>query len=132
MSSSSKIITLLRSGSIILAISSLLSRLLGLVRDRLLTHMFGATRIDGGISELDAYYAAFQLPDLLYQIIILGTISACFIPYFSELYQDKKGPEFRLRWSFPRPPPRNLINTPRFADSYFQTRDVVQRQSLIY
>lgn len=75
------------STSIMLAGASLLSRLLGLVRDRLLTHSFGATRVAGGISELDAYYAAFQIPDLLYQILIMGTISACFVPYFTDLYK---------------------------------------------
>ncbi|MBI4835675.1 MAG: murein biosynthesis integral membrane protein MurJ [Candidatus Abawacabacteria bacterium] len=88
--------SLLRSGSILLAVSSLISRALGLLRDRLLTHTFGASRLDGTISELDAYYAAFQLPDLLYQIIILGTISACFIPYFSELYTEKKVDAWKL------------------------------------
>lgn len=78
------------STSLFLAGASLLSRILGLVRDRLLTHSFGATRAGEAISELDAYYAAFQLPDLLYQILIMGTISACFVPYFTDLY--KKNP----------------------------------------
>lgn len=90
------IFAILGSASIMLAGASFVSRLLGLLRDRLLTSMFGATRLDGGISELDAYYAAFQLPDLLYQIIILGTISACFIPYFSGLYLEKKTAAWRL------------------------------------
>lgn len=84
------------SSSLLLGLASLFSRLLGLIRDRLLTHMFGATRLTGGLSELDAYYAAFQLPDLLYQIIILGTISACFIPYFSELYHKDKDAGWKL------------------------------------
>ncbi|MBP7057316.1 murein biosynthesis integral membrane protein MurJ, partial [Candidatus Gracilibacteria bacterium] len=35
----------------------------------------------------DAYYAAFQIPDPLYQILIMGTISACFVPYFTDLYK---------------------------------------------
>lgn len=82
---------LFTSTSLFLAGASLFSRILGLARDRLLTHTFGATRIAGGISELDTYYAAFQLPDLLYQILIMGTISACFVPYFTDLY--KKDPD---------------------------------------
>lgn len=90
------IFAILSSASILLAASSLVSRFLGLLRDRMLTSMFGATRLGGGISELDAYYAAFQLPDLLYQIIILGTVSACFIPYFSGLYLEKKDEAWKL------------------------------------
>ncbi len=92
----SLLLNIIKSSSILLGIASLLSRLLGLMRDRLLTHMFGATRLGGGLSELDAYYAAFQLPDLLYQIIILGTISACFIPYFTETYHKNKTEGWKL------------------------------------
>ncbi|MBM3204443.1 murein biosynthesis integral membrane protein MurJ, partial [Candidatus Uhrbacteria bacterium] len=39
---------------------------------------------------LDAYYAAFRLPDFLYNLIILGALSAGFIPVFTE-YLEKKG-----------------------------------------
>lgn len=84
------------STSLFLAGASLVSRILGLLRDRLLTHTFGATRIAGGISELDTYYAAFQLPDLLYQILIMGTISACFVPYFTDLYKKDKTQAWKL------------------------------------
>ncbi len=84
------------STSLFLAGASLLSRILGLVRDRLLTHSFGATRAAGAISELDAYYAAFQLPDLLYQILIMGTISACFVPYFTDLYKKDTAQAWKL------------------------------------
>ncbi len=63
----------------IVGIASLASRLLGVVRDRLLATTFGA-----GL-ELDAYYAAFRLPDVLYNLLILGALSAGFIPLFTEL-----------------------------------------------
>ncbi len=84
------------SASLLLATSSLVSRGLGLIRDRLLTHTFGATRVGGDISELDAYYAAFQLPDLLYQILILGTISACFVPFFIDKYKKSESEAWKL------------------------------------
>lgn len=87
---------ILTSTSLFLAGASLVSRILGLLRDRLLTHTFGATRIAGGISELDTYYAAFQLPDLLYQILIMGTISACFVPYFTDLYKKDRIQAWKL------------------------------------
>jgi len=71
-------------GAIILGLFSLISRLLGLVRDRLLASTFGA----GGV--LDAYYAAFRVPDFVFNIIVLGALSAGFIPIFSELYEKNK------------------------------------------
>ncbi len=58
---------------------SLVSRIVGLVRDRLLTSQFGV----GGI--LDSYFSAFRIPDLIYNILILGTLSSAFIPIFSRL-----------------------------------------------
>lgn len=65
------------SASIILAASYFCSALLGLIRDRLLAGTFGAG------SELDVYYAAFTVPDLIALILIFGAISAAVIPIFS-------------------------------------------------
>lgn len=50
----------LHAAAYILAVSSLLSSVLALLRDRLLAHVFGA-----GI-ELDMYYAAFRIPDAVF------------------------------------------------------------------
>jgi putative peptidoglycan lipid II flippase len=58
----------------LLAFSALLSRLLGLFRDRLLAGRFGAGE------ELDIYFAAFRIPDFVYGILIIGGISAVFLP----------------------------------------------------
>lgn len=65
--------------TLLLGATSLLSRLLGLVRDRLFASTFGAG------NDLDAYYAAFRIPDLVFNLLILGAISAAFIPVFTEL-----------------------------------------------
>ncbi len=65
--------------AIVIAIFSILSKLLGLVRDRLLAARFGAGDV------LDAYYAAFKLPDLIFNTLVLGALSAAFIPVFIEL-----------------------------------------------
>lgn len=64
----------------ILAISAFVSRLLGLVRDRLLAGTFGAS------PELDSYFAAFRIPDLIYSILIGGGIIVAFLPLFSEYF----------------------------------------------
>lgn len=69
----------------ILAGSALTSRVLGLIRDRILAGKFGAG------DELDVYYAAFRIPDTLYSILVLGAISSAFIPVFSGyLVKDEK------------------------------------------
>lgn len=74
----------------LLGISAFLSRILGLIRDRLLASTFGAGPV------LDVYFAAFQIPDLIYGILILGGVTAVFLPMFSEYFEkdQKKGWEF--------------------------------------
>ncbi len=69
----------------ILAITALISRLLGLIRDRLLASTFGAG------SDLDVYFAAFRIPDFVYNILIAGGVIVAFLPLFSEYFlKDKK------------------------------------------
>jgi len=73
------------SAAFVLGIAALASRLLGLIRDRLLAGRFGAG------DELDIYFAAFRLPDLIFNILVLGAISSAFIPVFAEYFhRDKK------------------------------------------
>jgi putative peptidoglycan lipid II flippase len=79
--SQSKTIT---SAAIILGASSLISRLFGVLRDRVLASQFGAG------SELDMYYAAFRIPDLIFNLLILGSLSAGFIPVFTGILANKK------------------------------------------
>ncbi len=69
--------------ALILATASVVSRLLGVLRDRLLAVTFGAGW------ELDAYYAAFRLPDTLYNLVILGALSAGFLPVYAALRTDR-------------------------------------------
>lgn len=55
----------------VLGVSVLLSSILALMRDRLLAHTFGA-----GV-ELDLYYAAFRIPDLLF--VTIGSLVSAFV-----------------------------------------------------
>lgn len=71
--------------AILLSATALASRVLGLIRDRLLAGTFGAGM------ELDAYYAAFRVPDLVYSFLVLGALSAGFIPYFTKRWKEKDG-----------------------------------------
>ncbi|MDI3496008.1 MAG: putative peptidoglycan lipid flippase [Patescibacteria group bacterium] len=71
----------------LVAMSSLLSRVLGVLRDRILAGTFGAG------ATLDNYYAAFRIPDLIFNLVVLGALSAGFIPVFTALIKNKKGGE---------------------------------------
>lgn len=75
------------SAATVIMIAYGLSSLLGLVRNRLLAQLFFVNHK----SLLDAYFAAFVLPDTIFQLLILGALSAAFIPVFTEaLRRDKK------------------------------------------
>jgi putative peptidoglycan lipid II flippase len=69
------------SAAFTIGLAMLGSAILGILRDRLLYARFFATNP----GELDAYNAAFKIPDILFQILITGALSAAFIPVFSEL-----------------------------------------------
>lgn len=68
----------------IIAFFTLLSRVVGLYRDRAFAATFGAGDI------LDSYNAAFRLPDFIFNLLILGTLSVAFIPVFTEYYVKDK------------------------------------------
>ncbi len=69
----------------------LFSAVLGLIRTRLLSAYFGASR------SLDIYYAAFRIPDLLFQLLVMGALSAAFIPIFTSLLtRDNKEEAFKF------------------------------------
>lgn len=70
------------SAAFLITAAGLLSRLLGLFRDRMLAANFGAG------DTLDIYYAAFRIPDLIYNLLILGALSAAFIPVFTGLISN--------------------------------------------
>jgi len=74
----------------ILAISSLISHVLGLAREYLLADTFGA-----GL-ELDVYLAAFRIPDLVYNVLIAGGILVAFLPLFSEYFSRNE----KEAWQF--------------------------------
>ena len=68
----------------LLASLTVLSRVAGLVRDRLLAGDLGAGK------QLDIYYASFRLPDLVFNLLILGTLTVAFLPVFSKKLEQSK------------------------------------------
>ncbi len=70
--------------ALLVALSSLVSRFLGIFRDRILAGEFGAG------DTLDIYYAAFRIPDVIFNLLVLGALSAGFIPILTALIKDHK------------------------------------------
>lgn len=70
--------TLARAGAIVV-VAYLGSRLLGWLRIVVMGNLFGAG------AELDAYFAAFRVPDLIYQLVAAGAVSSALIPVLAGL-----------------------------------------------
>jgi len=70
--------TLARAGLIVSG-AFLVSRVLGWVRLVAIGNTVGAT------SDLDAFYAAFRIPDLIFQLVAAGALSSALIPIVSGL-----------------------------------------------
>ncbi len=69
-----------KTAAIVLASSTLVSALLGIFRDRWLNSMYYDTYPAG----LDAYTAAFTVPDFLFFLITSGALAVTFIPVFNQ------------------------------------------------
>ncbi len=70
------------SGATILMLTVLASKLLGLVRDRLLAYSFSP-------DDTAIFLASFRLPDLLFQLVVFGALSVAFIPVFTDFIHRK-------------------------------------------
>jgi putative peptidoglycan lipid II flippase len=61
--------------------------LMGLLRQVLITGAFGAS------ADLDAYYAATRLPEIVFNLVAGGALASAFIPTFTSFLEHKKKPE---------------------------------------
>lgn len=66
--------------------------LLGIFRERLLVSRFYVCCS----SQLDVYYAAFRLPDMIFQLVVIGALSAAFIPIFSEKLEENENEAYKM------------------------------------
>ena len=76
--------------AVLIFFSTLISRILGLIRDRLLAARFGAGE------ELDVYFAAFRIPDFIYGLLVMGGVVAVFLPVFAEYYKKSEKEAWEL------------------------------------
>lgn len=77
-------------GAILLGVSSLLSRFLGVLRDRIIASEFGIS------GEIDAYFAAFRIPDFIFNLLVLGALSSAFVPVFTHYLSKNKKEAFSI------------------------------------
>jgi putative peptidoglycan lipid II flippase len=67
----------------VVALGFLGSRILGVVRTVAIAHQFGTG------SDLDAYFVAFRLPDLIFQLLAGATLGSAFIPTFARIMAER-------------------------------------------
>ena len=80
--------TIARAGLIVSG-AFLVSRVLGYIRLVVIGNAFGAT------PQLDSFFAAFRLPDLIFQLVAAGALSSALIPIVSALFTTH---EFARAW----------------------------------
>lgn len=74
----------------VIGAATFISRVLGFIRDMVVAKGFGAT------SAADTFYVAYRIPNLLREMFAEGSISAAFIPVFTE-YLTKRSKEEAVR-----------------------------------
>jgi putative peptidoglycan lipid II flippase len=72
------------SAAVVMMALLVLTKIAGFAKLHFFARIFGASR------ELDVFWAAFTVPDIIFNIIVLGTINAALIPLFAEK-MSKKG-----------------------------------------
>lgn len=85
MSFLSKTQNTILSAAFVIAASSGLNAVLGLLKNRMLAASFGVS------NDLAVFYTADRIPNLIYSVLVIGAVSTIFIPIFTEkLRKDKK------------------------------------------
>ena len=75
-----------------MSLATMLSRILGLVREQLIATLFSRTATD-------AFYVAFRIPNLLRDLFAEGAMSSAFVPTFTEYLKNRGKKE---AWVWPQ------------------------------
>lgn len=65
------------------ALTMVIARLLGLLKLRVLTSFYPQ-------EQLDLFFAAFRIPDFIFEIFVAGSIASCFIPIINDILEDNE------------------------------------------
>ncbi len=82
------------SAAAVITFANIISLVSGLVRERLMLSHFFDTPVSQQAYE--AFQVAFQIPDLLFQLVVIGALSAAFIPLFSKLKKENIDSAFKM------------------------------------
>jgi putative peptidoglycan lipid II flippase len=91
-----------------------ITKVLGFLKLRIIAQIFGATH------ELDIFWAAFTLPDLIFTVLVAGSLNAAIIPIFSELLYGKGKKALDKIFN------NLLIFTPQLTSSIFESNFLQQ------
>lgn len=75
------------SAAFYIILTTILAQVLGWVKYRLFVSFFGAS------SSLGVFFAAFRIPDFLFQVLIASALASVFIPIFSDYVTKEKQEE---------------------------------------
>ena len=75
-----------------MSIAVFISRILGLIRDIVMTNFFGTTNV------ADAFQVAFQIPNLLRKLFGEGALSAAFVPIYNDI-GIRKGKKYQISFA---------------------------------
>ncbi len=81
------------SAAMFIMIANILSGLFGFLRQRLLLGLFYHGT---GKAELDAFLFASQIPDMMFKLIVIGALSAAFIPVFTQYKKESEEAAFHM------------------------------------
>jgi len=76
--------------AVIMGGSILLSRFMGLIRDKIISYLFGATQ------ESDLYFAAFVIPDFINYLLAGAYFSITLIPLLSSYFEQDEEEGWRF------------------------------------
>ncbi len=76
--------------ALIMGVSVLLSRFMGLIRDKVISYLFGAT------TESDLYFAAFVIPDFINYLLAGAYFSITLIPLLSAYFEKDEADGWRF------------------------------------
>lgn len=78
--------------ALVVLLGFLASGLLGLVRTSVIASAFGTS------NQLDAFFAAQRLPEMLFNLVAGGALGSAFIPVFSRFLNDDDDPTHQQAW----------------------------------
>lgn len=82
------------SAAVVITLANVFSSIFGLWRERVLINQFFSN--SASQQAYEAFQVAFQIPDMIFQLIVMGALAASFIPLFAELKKKDEQQAFRF------------------------------------